>query len=279
MRGMALAVDAGSGYVPYARTLYDSAMYRSMVTLFTHYHEDHIIGVPIAPTTFRSDIRKTFIGPREVGFGVEEMHRLIMHRPIFPIDARDVRSHHEYRDIEAADAFIIAFHSLGGMTLVERAVWEVAETEGMLSFGEKKVSISECLIVKMWRTNHPEETFSYRFEERSTGRVFVFMTDHENTPEISPSLHAHIEGSHALVIDAQYSRSSYETRTRGWGHGTPDYAVRLARIAGAAQLGLTHHDPFSTDEDIDAILAEGKSESQGMNMSIFACHDGQIIDV
>jgi ribonuclease BN (tRNA processing enzyme) len=39
-----------------------------------------------------------------------------------------------------------------------------------------------------------------------------------------------------------------------WGHCTIDYAVLVAKEAGAKRLALFHHDPGHSDDELDAIL-------------------------
>ncbi len=130
-------------------------------------------------------------------------------------------------------------------------------------------------------TNHPEYAISYRFEERPTGKVFVFVTDHENEDGIPADSITHLKGADLLAIDCQYSEKKYHAAvggTAGWGHGTPCYVARVAKLAGVKNLGLTHHDPPSSDEMIDGIVedtraAYQKTGGEGGEIPIFGCYD------
>jgi len=137
------------------------------------------------------------------------------------------------------------------------------------------------LVIRMVRTNHPERAISYRFEERPTGKVFVFMTDHENTDGVSGDLRRHLQGVDTLVIDCQYPRWKYDKFTANFGHSTPDYCVRLAAETGVRELGLTHHDPLSTDEDVDKILEEARvaANNRGYTGPISALADFTEIEI
>jgi hypothetical protein len=88
----------------------------------------------------------------------------------------------------------------------------------------------------MIKTAHPEHTISYRFEERPTGKTFVFLTDHENTDGISNALRDHISGADLFIGDAQYDRPTYEARTAGYGHGTGEYVTRLGEYCGVGHI-------------------------------------------
>ena len=148
-----------------------------------------------------------------------------------------------------------------------------------LPIGKGKYLVDECLVITMYKARHPESTISYRFEEKPTGKTFVFLTDHENEDGIPLALRHHLRRADLLVMDSQYKRKTYEESTAGFGHGTADYCVRVAEFVGAKKLGLTHHSPFSTDADIEAILAEGMAKLNGGDLEVFACRDYQEVDV
>jgi phosphoribosyl 1,2-cyclic phosphodiesterase len=60
------------------------------------------------------------------------------------------------------------------------------------------------------------------------------------------------DGVDMLIHDAQHTHEEYEPK-RHWGHSTVDYAVHVAREAGAKQLVLFHHDPLHGDDALDRI--------------------------
>jgi ribonuclease BN (tRNA processing enzyme) len=137
----------------------------------------------------------------------------------------------------------------------------------------------------MYKTAHPEYTVSYRFEERPTGKVFVFLTDHENTDGFPNNLLHHLRGADLLVQDGQYSDEVYRARTSGFGHGTPEYCVKLAQRASVKRLGITHHDPDASDVDVEQRIVEAKQFAGEVESSlefienIFVCADYQTIEV
>lgn len=199
--GWALAVDSGSGFVPFAYDCLNNGI-KNIVILYTHYHHDHTMGLT----------------------------------KMIPFDR-----------------------------------------------GEK-YSLEECLVIKMHKSNHPERTISYRFEERSSGRVFVFLTDHENQDGKPNRFMQHVHEADLLVMDSQYDRKRYDTMTAGYGHGTPDYCVETALQAKVSVLGLTHHDPNSSDAKIEEIVAEAERvlasmEQPAAALKIFACKDYQETEV
>jgi ribonuclease BN (tRNA processing enzyme) len=144
-----------------------------------------------------------------------------------------------------------------------------------------KFALDECLVIRMHRSNHPERTISYRFEERPSNLTFAFATDHENQDGLPTRFITHLRDADLLVMDSQYTRETYEQRTAGWGHGTPDHCARVAKAAGVKALGLTHHDPASSDAQVEAIVETARKllHEQGVSTPVFGCRDYLTVEV
>lgn len=211
-----------------------------------------------------------------------------MKPPFHPLDSVEVKSHFGFINIDHPAGTVMIFHPEGGMNKMDLDEFQKHESKnGLIPVGESKYPIGECLIVKMIKTAHPEHTISYRFEERTTGKVFVFLTDHENTDGISVVLHNHIKGADLFIADAQYDTKTYETRTAGYGHGTGAYVARLGEACivdplnskKIAHIGLTHHDPNADDTYIESILTEANAARKHPETHIFSCKDMEVIEV
>lgn len=284
--GAALVVDAGSGYKNAALDILKEGL-KKIALLQTHYHWDHIQGLPFVPQTYIEGCHTHVIGPKEHGLGPLEVHLQQMAAPYFPVNFENVRHRFTFMDLEPIGTQVLAFHPVGGATLVPESEFKATlkVENGQITFGANtfgssgRYRLSECLTVRMYKTVHPEYSVSYRFEERTTGRVFVFLTDHEVTPGWSADLLAHLSGADLLIQDAQYSQIEYASKV-GWGHGTPEYAVQTALRAKVKSLGLTHHDPGATDTTVDLRVAEAEAEFKRLEaqaepfFSVFGCYDG-----
>lgn len=274
----ALVVDAGTGYHPLSFQLLKEAR-NKVVTLFTHWHHDHTQGMLLVPLTYMKGISMELFGPVEKGMGPKEVFDALMAPPFHPVDFTEQKSHFSFVKLEHPAGMVIVFHPQGGKKRVELHEFESLEKgSGYISVGKGRYPINECLVVRMIKATHPEQTISYRFEERPTGKVFVFLTDHENTDGISMSLRSHLTGANLLIADAQYDEDTYHNRTAGFGHGTGKYVARLAKSCGVKHVGLTHHDPASSDEKILQILSEAQAEASE-EMNLFACKDFQVVEV
>lgn len=286
--GTWLVVDTGSGFVPLA---YDAlkAGVKKVIILQTHHHHDHNQGLLLAPLTFIKQIPIHIYGPVQNGVGPKEVLEQVMRKPLFPVDFKVVASHFHINKFDYPSNLVFLVHPVGGFKRMDVDAFERAiNKDGKLPFGPKtSFDVEECLVIRMHSTEHPEQTISYRFEERTSGKTFCLLTDHENQDGIPLSLRAHLADADLLIEDVQYDEATYQARTAGFGHGTAKYAVRLANLVGAKRLGLTHHDPMSDDDKVEAILREAKDQAQqssgeesGLDPdNIFACADYDEYDV
>jgi ribonuclease BN (tRNA processing enzyme) len=280
----ALAVDGGSGIVSLSSDLFKEGRMHLGV-IFTHYHHDHTQGMVMAGHTFAPPANVTLWGPYEHKIGPREVMKSLMCEPFFPVNFERVADRFAMHNMPNIGSQVLLFHPVGGAKLMPKSKYSQAlRGSGQAQFGERKFPISECLVVLMLKTVHPENTISYRFEEKPTGRVFVFLTDHETTASFPMDLVAHIKGAHLLIQDAQYEEQRYKSSTGGFGHATPQYAAETADTCQVLRLGLTHHDPAATDTDIDARVGEAVAKAkelgnEALAENIFGCADYDVIDV
>lgn len=279
-QNVAIFCDAGSGFIPASYDLVKEREITDIIILFTHYHHDHTQGLFLAPPIFMKKYKLRLCGPVDHGIGPKEMMQDMMRPPYFPVHVKEIGSHINYKNFEFPHTLVGLIHPQSGYKLMLKDEYErLVEANSFLPIGKGKHPLNECLVITMYRTRHPEQTISYRFEEKSTGRVFVLKTDHENEDGIPVLLRDHLRDVNLLVMDSQYTRAVYEKRTVGFGHGTPDYCVMVAREVGAKELGLTHHDPFSKDDDIQKILKSAQEQPNRDKLVILACKDYMELEV
>lgn len=265
--GFHLVIDAGTGIIPFGLNLITTKTdVQTIGVLFTHYHHDHTQGLLMLPQLYNKSVAIQLLGPKENGIGPCEVMKALMAPPLFPVSFAEISSHVKCKGVEHPAGKVIVIHPEKGLTLVTLEEFENADKppRKQLRLSGRYVDIDECIIIKMFRSNHPERTISYRFEERTSGKSFVFLTDHENTDGIPSGLKRHLLSTDLLIMDAQYSRDQYTNFTAGFGHGTPDYCYRVAKEVSAKQLILTHHDPSRGDEAIEAMLNECAFENTSL---------------
>jgi len=276
----AVVIDAGSGFLAMGHDILSKGEnVDEIVTFFTHWHHDHILGLFHSPVLFIKKYKMRLLGPKENHKGPKEMMINMMTPPYFPIDIRAVKGHFKYHDFVFPGREVTLIHKKG-IKVIDIDKYEKLEhaEEPMVKLKKAYYPLKECITVKTCKTAHPDLTLSYRFEDMSTGKVFVFLTDHENQDGVPFALTEHLKGADLLIADCQYTRKKYEASSAGFGHATPDYVMRLAKQTGIKKIGLTHHDPNSTDKDIDEIVEEARKLADD-GTHVFACADFMDVNV
>ena len=274
--GHALVIDAGTGLPECSKDLLLNEKAMNIALLMTHYHHDHTQGLLMAMHTFHPDARYRIWGPKEHSAGPAEIFGQIMRPPHFPVPFEKVRDRFAFKAMDPIGTHVLVVHPEAGFHLLQLARYRSLCTAGkQLPLGHYRFSAAECLVIHMWKTGHPEYTVSYRVEERTTGKVFVFLTDHENTEGMPGDLRNHVTGADLLIQDSQYAESAYRQRFTGFGHGTPEYCALVAGEAGVKNLGLTHHDPNASDTEVELRLSEARRRAKELGKlnpdKIFAC--------
>ena len=89
------------------------------------------------------------------------------------------------------------------------------------------------------------------------GRSLVYCTDYEREDLSFDTLTAFAGGTDLLLYDGQYTQEQLAAR-RGFGHSTAEDGLELMARCGAKRLLLVHHDPLSTDAELqrrEALIA------------------------
>lgn len=214
-------LDAGTGLRKLGQSLQDEAGDKclSVNVFLTHFHWDHIQGVPFFAPIYRPDTEVTFLTSRALG-PLEAKLQGQMSEPYFPVVFEHLAAHREFVELD--------------MDPIRR----------------------EDLLIHPFPMNHPQGAVGYRIE--SGGKVIVYASDLEHGhPELDKVVRDHSEGANILIYDAQFTPEEYETH-RGWGHSTWLEATRVARDANVKQLILFHHDPWHNDHVIFDIVQEAR---------------------
>ena len=199
-------------------------------------------------------------GPVDRGVGPAEAVDYTFNPPFFPVDDRKFRHKLTPKPLESFAVQVIVIHPLGGFGIFDFDTFNQIKNSKnrIFSISGKPCHMDECMIVAMQATNHGSGPIciSYRFHEMPTGKVFVFMTDHEDTAAISGDYRKHLANADLAILDGQYDDVTYNQKTADYGHGTPFGTMKLATAAGVKRVGLTHHDPKSTDVFLEDVILQ-----------------------
>ncbi|HKQ60349.1 MAG TPA: MBL fold metallo-hydrolase [Candidatus Polarisedimenticolaceae bacterium] len=184
---------------------------------FSHYHFDHIDGLPYFHPLYDKHSTINFHGFAPKGLTIRSALETLISPPYFPVRLAEVPATLNFATIDGA----------------------------RVTFGDVAVG---CLPL-----HHPDGSLCYRVEHGP--RKIVFATDHEHGDERTDrALIEFAEDADYLIYDATYLRGEYETLRRGWGHSTWYAAVQTARAARVKTLILFHHHPDHSDDDLDEVL-------------------------
>ena len=210
----------------------------------THYHWDHIQGIPFFTPFYCPENRFHFYSFRSEFLGTDSLQRVFeaqMASPYFPVNLNAMSAAREFTEMAGGDSRMVG----------------------------------DTRVITRW-LNHPQGCLGFRFE--TPAGTIVYATDNEaGEPEFDRSLRELAAGADILVNDAQFTPEQLAAGRKGWGHSSWLEGVRLAKDAGVRKLVLFHHDPDSSDKTVDAILRDARAQfentwaaCEGMAMTLGA---------
>ena len=188
----------------------------------SHYHWDHIQGVPFFAPLYRKTNKFTFHSFNVTKDSIEGTLEGQMARPYFPITMRAMLASRHYAKIKPGPMEVDDF------------------------------------IVTARRINHPQGCLSFRVQ--NNGRAAVYATDNEpGAANYDRGIRDLARGADLLIYDSQYSEKEIGTDKKGWGHSSWEEGVRICEDAGVKQLILFHHDPDSYDTLVDRLQEQARA--------------------
>jgi phosphoribosyl 1,2-cyclic phosphodiesterase len=222
VEGKHLIFDGGTGIRMLGKTFQAQAPTEHHL-LFTHYHWDHIQGVPFFLPTFSSDHRFNIYGQVPPGgkFPTMEEHfqEHVLHLNS-PVPVKEVQATLNYQDLVCGEPF---------------------EIDGIK--------------IETYPLNHPNGAMGYRVSWQ--GKTAVYCTDTEHFPDrLDENVVELARDADLLIYDAMYTDEEYSNSKApkvGWGHSTWQEGVKVAQAAGVKQLVIFHHEPNHSDDFLDEI--------------------------
>lgn len=226
--GTQLVLDAGTGIRNLRLPAADDDAPRRIHILLTHLHLDHIQGLLFFPALFDPRNKITIWGPAAPGATLRDRIARYMSAPLTPVELRELPCRLDFRECPQGE-------------------WEIGSA-----------------VIRADAVNHRGPTLGFRIADGD--ETFTYIPDHE--PALIGSLDeldaAWISGfaladdTDLLLHDCQFTDAEYP-RHFGWGHSSVSDALAFARRTGARRTLLSHHDPYHSDEQLDAVLDEAQT--------------------
>lgn len=244
-RAPVLVLDAGTGLRNLTTLLGDEPFTGTI--LLSHLHWDHFQGLPFFAAGDRDDAQVHLALPAESSdLDAEELLARAMGPPFFPVRPSQLR----------------------GKWTFEASLPGVCEVDGFL--------------VEARPVPHKGGvTFGYRISDGQT--TVAYLPDHcptllgtgpDGLGEYHPAALALASGADVLIHDAHLLAEEIDTRA-SFGHAAAEYAIALARRAGAGSVALFHHAPDRVDTELDR-LAE---RFAGASLPVVVAVAGATIDL
>ena len=234
-----IVFDLGTGLRQWGVALTGSRC-STLHALVSHLHWDHVQGLPFFAPLHAPGTCLNIYGPGEEDETMGEAFGRFMKPPFFPIEPHQLEGE-------------VVFH-------------DVAETE--FEIEDARITVRDV--------PHTGTTNGYRVERG--GLSIAYVPDHQQPVDgpdkVAESVLELCRGVDVLIHDAQFTPEEFELRA-DWGHCTIDYAIEVARQAGARSLVMFHHDPSHDDDALDRLAAEAAERGAAAGLeTVIAAAEG-----
>jgi len=246
--GETIVVDAGTGLRVVEPVLRETCRDRRLLLLMTHYHLDHLAGLPPFPPLYSPSWSFEIAAPAIGGRTPDAVIARLFEKPFWPVQLTAAKAAIRFTTLPESGAPV----TRGG------------------------------LVCRWCPVHHPEGCVAYRVDEPATGRSLVIATDLEweaSSPEEKQAFERFCgepDPPDLIIWDGQFTPQNYN-RFRGWGHSRWTDGVDVAQRCAVRRLIVSHHAPNRNDnalraveKDLRAALPHAAMARQGQVISLEA---------
>ena len=215
-----IVLDAGSGIRELGVALPPTVARVDL--LLTHLHMDHIIGLGFFDALFRPGLEVHVWGPSSTTLSLHERLTRYLSPPLFPVRLRDLPCRLE--PPRRAARYVRAPRRAGDV----RA--------RVPSRSDRRLPPGNGRGAMAYLSDH---------EPALGAREFPGAREWTSGYDLAADVDV-------LIHDAQYDAAEYEAHV-GWGHSALPHTLAFAELAGVRHLVPFHHDPWHSDDRLDAL--------------------------
>jgi phosphoribosyl 1,2-cyclic phosphodiesterase len=238
-----LIFDAGTGIRELGNEIMAARKAMDCRIFFSHFHWDHIQGLPFFAPAFDPRFSISFYSP------VPEFKSILegqMKPPYFPITMDVMAANKDFQVLDGK-----AVH-VGGVKISYRAM------------------------------NHPGGCYSYAIEEDGVRAIYSTDTElREDDFRRTPENQAYFQDADLLVLDTQYTLGE-AIEKYNWGHSSFSLASDFAATWGIKKLVLFHHEPSYSDLKIESMFKNAAwyiDHLEAKGIEVFLAREGLDIEV
>ncbi len=253
--GKMIILDAGTGIRELGNYINNNNIDQPLDILLSHYHWDHIQGIPFFGPIYQKGRKVTFYG---IPGSEKSIHNLLssqMDKDYFPINIDETAADIQFKHLTPNESF-----ELDGARIETINVY------------------------------HPSPTLTFKLKEGD--KSIVYMTDNEldvegendsnleeKIKEKNKELIEFCSGCDYLIHDMMFDELG-KVRP-GWGHSSSKALARFAMTAGVKNFVFFHYNPDYTDMKIDKILKDTQSclKHFGSSANCIAAAEGLTISL
>lgn len=239
-----IVFDAGSGIVSFGFSqLRRDPPPQEYHIFFTHFHYDHVQGLPFFVQAYNPGAAVHFYSPIP---DLEQVLSSQMRHPYFPVTMEEKMSN-------------LHFHQL--------------QPEGLELYGAQ---------VKWRELQHPGRAFGYRVDHEGRSFGYVTDVELQEADFKKTEQNARFFGDlDVMILDTQYTLDE-AIEKYNWGHSSFSLGVDFALAWDAKRLFMFHHEPQYNDKKLEQNLSSARWYAHrigGRQLPIDLAREGISIDV
>jgi phosphoribosyl 1,2-cyclic phosphodiesterase len=235
--------DAGTGIRELGNEILAAKKPADCHLFFSHFHWDHIQGLPFFAPAFDPRCSISFYSP------VPEFKSILegqMKPPYFPVTMDVMAAEKKFTILDGKPVVV------GGVTISYRAM------------------------------NHPGGCYSYALEEGGVKAIYSTDTElREEDFRRTSENREYFQDADILVLDTQYTLGE-AIEKYNWGHSSFSLASDFAATWGIKRLVLFHHEPSNSDLKVEAMFKNASwyiEHLEDRGIEVFLAREGLEVEV